>query len=39
MTENETARFDGHESEKTPGDSGGQRSLAAAVYGVAKSWT
>ena len=39
VTENETARFDGHESEKTPGDSGGQRSLAAAVYGVAKSWT
>ena len=33
------ARFNGHESEKTPGDSGGQRSLAAAVYGVAKSWT
>ena len=27
-----------HEFEQTPGDSGGQRSLCAAVYGVAKRW-
>ena len=31
-------RLNGHESEQTPGNSEGQRILAAA-HGVAKSWT
>ena len=30
--------LNGHEPEQTLGDSGGQRSLHAAVHGVAKSW-
>ena len=32
-------RLHGHESEKTPGDGGGQRSIRAIVHGVAKSQT
>ena len=32
-------QLNGHEFEQTPGDSGGQRSLRAAVHGVTKSWT
>ena len=28
---------DGHEFERTPGDSGGQRAQQAAVHGAAKS--
>ena len=28
----------GHESQQTLGDIGGQRSLSAVVYGVTKSW-
>ena len=43
MTEDEMAgwhhRLDGHESEQTPGDTGGQGSLACAVHGVAESLT
>ena len=31
--------LNGHEWEQTPGDSGGQKSLAAAVHGLAKSRT
>ena len=31
--------LNGHESEQTPGDRGGQRSLGAAVHGVANSQT
>ena len=31
--------LNGHESEQAPGDSEEQRSLQAAVHGVAKSWT
>ena len=31
--------LNGHELEQTPGDSGGQKSLAAAVHGLAKSRT
>ena len=31
--------LNGHEFEQTPGDSGGQRSLRAAVRGVTKNWT
>ena len=41
MTENEMVgwhhQLKGHEFEQTPGDSGGQRNLGAAVHGVAKS--
>ena len=29
-------RFNGHEFEQTPEDSGGQGSLAAAVHGIEK---
>ena len=32
-------QLNGHESEQTPGDSRGQRSLLAAVHGVAKNQT
>ena len=32
-------RLHGHESEKTPGDGGRQRSIRAIVHGVAKSQT
>ena len=43
MTEEEMVRkhhrLNGHEFEQTPGDSGGYRSLCAAIPGVAKSWT
>ena len=43
MTEDEMIgwhhRLNGHEFEQTLGDSEGQESLAAAVHGVAKSWT
>jgi len=31
--------INGHEHEQIPGDRGGQKSLGAAVHGVAKSWT
>ena len=41
MTEDEMVgwhhQFNGHEFEQTPGDSEGQGSLGAAVYGVAES--
>ena len=40
MTEDEMVgwhhRLNGHEFEQTLGDSGGQRSLGAALHGVAK---
>ena len=43
MTEDVTAgrhhQLIGHESEQTPGESEGKRSLAASVHGVAKSCT
>ena len=43
VAEDEMARYhhqlNGHEFEKTLGDIEGQRSLAAAVHGVAKSHT
>ena len=43
MTEDETVgwyhRLSEHESEQTPGDSEGQRSLASAVHGVEESRT
>ena len=32
-------RLNGHEFEQAPGDREGQRSLCAAVHGVAKRWT
>ena len=32
-------RLNGHESEQTPGDGEGQRSLACCIHGVIKSWT
>ena len=32
-------QFNGHVFEQTPGDSGGQEVLWAAIHGVAKSWT
>ena len=41
MTENEMVgwhhQFNGHEFEQTPGDSEGQGSLGAAVYGFVES--
>ena len=43
MTEDEMVgwhhQFNGHEFDPTLGDSEGQGSWCAAVYGVAKSWT
>ena len=43
MTEDEMVgwhhRLNGHEFEQTLGDSGGQRSLGAALHGVAKIQT
>ena len=32
-------QLNAHELEQTPGDSGGQKSLNAAVHGIAKIWT
>ena len=32
-------QLNGHEFEQTPGESGGQKSLHAAIHWVTKSWT
>ena len=43
MTEDEMVgwhhQLNGHESEQSPGDSGGKGSLLCCNYEVAKSWT